>query len=533
MTKSEKKLNRYSPQPLRLFYAYSHKDQKYREDMETALNLLQRRGLLKQWSDRSIVPGTSISKKRDSELKNADIVAFLISPDFIGSEECINEWKDAKKMVDEGALKLRVPVILRDCSWLDFIGEDDVKALPEDGKAIVGFSNKDEAWKQVYEGIKQTINEVQNTFLPKEQFLKQFQSTDFVSEEHIDLQDIFVFPSLLRCHYSSSEEKQVETEEQLLKEKKTLIHGDEMSGKTALARHLYLFLVGKGEPVLHIDLNEVPQRPKETFIQNHYSQQFTGDYYLWKSKENKTLILDNLSSGRRDVDFINYASDFFERIIVMVHSDIFRAYYNDDRRFADFSEVRISDLTHVKQEKLIRKRLSLSKDSNLSDGFIDKVERKINSVIINSGFVPRYPFYVLSILQTYEGYMPTKFDITSQAHCYYALILAHMIKSNISKDDSDINTCFNFLEKLAFRIHEHTTQNNNMNRERFTQFVQDYKTEFSINDSIIKRLQDDQYGLISHEGNFKAPYAQYFFSGEDSIQVAIRGYKQTEIRRSG
>ena len=46
-----------------LFYSYSHKDAQYRDNMETALSLLRREGLLKDWSDLNILPGQSISKE--------------------------------------------------------------------------------------------------------------------------------------------------------------------------------------------------------------------------------------------------------------------------------------------------------------------------------------------------------------------------------------------------------------------------------------------------------------------------------------
>ena len=42
-------------------------------------------------------------------------------------------------------------------------------------------------------------------------------------------------------------------------------------------------------------------------------------------------------------------------------------------------------------------------------------------------------------------------SFTSFGHCYYILIIAHLVKSGVSQKDEDINACFNFLEKLAYR----------------------------------------------------------------------------------
>ena len=67
-----------------LFYSYCHRDEKYRERLEVALDLLKDDGLLSDWSDRDLTAGTpympEIEKKQDS----ADLVVFLVSPDFFG-----------------------------------------------------------------------------------------------------------------------------------------------------------------------------------------------------------------------------------------------------------------------------------------------------------------------------------------------------------------------------------------------------------------------------------------------------------------
>ena len=69
-----------------LFYSYCHKDEKYRESMETSLALLKREGLLDDWSDQKILPGQSISQKIEEKINEADIMVFLVSQHFIESE---------------------------------------------------------------------------------------------------------------------------------------------------------------------------------------------------------------------------------------------------------------------------------------------------------------------------------------------------------------------------------------------------------------------------------------------------------------
>ena len=294
-----------------LFYSYSHRDAQYRKNMEGALTQLRRDGLLKDWSDLNILPGRPISQKIKEQMDETDIFVFLLSPDFISSDECMKEWEYAKQLSADGKMIVRIPIILRDCSWPDLLSEDDIKALPDDGKPVANFDNEDTAWLQVYEGIKAVVNQLRETFLPKSEFIEEMEKTDFLSLEHVKLQDIFVFPTLSyyppQVQDGRIERETIDDETELLAQKYVMIHGEEMSGKTALGRHLFLSLTNdQSTPVLHIDLTEVPRKPNEKVFSNAYYRQFSGDYSLWEQQEGKILILDNLSSSSNHINSVSH-----------------------------------------------------------------------------------------------------------------------------------------------------------------------------------------------------------------------------------
>ena len=501
-----------------LFYSYSHKDAQYRDDMETALSLLRQQDLLKDWSDQDILSGQTISKEIREKMDEADIFVFLISPNFIASDECLKEWEYAEQLAAEGRPIFRIPIILRDCPWEDFLSDDSIKALPQDGIPVGRFRNKDTAWQQVYEGIKAVINQLRETFTPKSEFISEMEKTDFVSLEHVKLQDSFVFPTLSyyppQAKEGLLEREAIKNQAELLAKKYLLIHGEETSGKTALGRYLFLSLANDpSTPVLHIDLKEVPRKANEKFFSDAYYRQFSGDYSLWKKQEGKILILDNLSSASHLINLIEFAKDFFDKIIITLPSNIFYSFFRDETRLVDFHEVKIEPLSHQQQEELIRKRLALSDRSEpITDGFVDQIEIRVNSIIISNKIVPRYPFFVLSILQTYEGFMPDDLSITSYGHCYQALIVANLIKAGISRQDNDINACFNFAENLAFKIYQDTKLQTPTKLD-FDKFVEEYRKKFIISDSILSRLRKRDYGIITSDGSFRAPYMYYFFLG--------------------
>ena len=501
---------------MRLFYSYSHRDAGYRDEMEKCLSLLQKEGLLQQWSDLQILPGQNISSQIRKKMDEADILVFLLSTDFIVSNECEKEWQYASNMASEGKLVFRVPIVVRQCSWLDMLGVDDVKALPVDGKPVASFADKDEAWYQVYLGIKAIVNELRRTFTPKKEFWEEIQKTEFLSQSHIILREIFEFP---RLAYEDPQDfnvvlkdNAVSTFEEFPTNNYVIIYGQEKCGKTALARFLYTSWVGQNKPVLLVDVSRLGSgRMDETRIKSWYEEQFQGDYNLWREQNNKTLIVDNMSSAGRALDLIRLAKTKFDTVILLLSSDTYYSFFKDENMTSEFRAMKIEQLTRVQQESLIRKRLELSKNERpVTDGFVDQVEKHVNGVVVSNRILPRYPFYVLSILQTYEAYMPTNMTITSYGHCYYVLIVAYLKQSGISTADSDVNACFNLLEELASKLYEQRQRHPDRSFD-FDEFIEQYRREFMITISVVNRLKQPTYGIIRPDGTFRWEYMYYYF----------------------
>ena len=406
---------------------------------------------------------------------------------------------------------------MRNCAWKDILKGDDVKALPLDGKPVASYPYADLAWHEVYEGIKLVVAQLRSTFSPKLDFLKEIERTDFISQDHLKLQDLFVFLRLTaidpRGLDQPQEDKSISSLEQLLSTERTLVFGQEKTGKTALARYTYLTLVQEGKPALLLDLASINRAPSDKMFCDAYQDQFHGDYSLWVNQRCKTLILDNLNATRHSLDFVDFAKDIFDNIIITVASDAFYAFFFDETRLADFQQLRIEQLTRQQQEQLIRRRLALSDTAHVpTDGLVDRAEDHVNSVIISDKVVPRFPFFVLSILQTYEAYMPSNMSITSYGHCYYVLIFASLVRAGISHADDAINSCFNFAEHLAFDIYQYRKGSVEKPYD-FEGYVTQYKDRFLIQRSIINRLKDTAHGIIDDDGMFRTSYMYYYFLG--------------------
>jgi internalin A len=146
-------------QGVRLFYSYSHRDESLRNELETHLKLLQRQGLIETWNDRKIEAGDDWKQRIDENLERADIILLLISADFIASDYCYEkEMARAIERYQRGEARV-VPVIVRDVNWQK-APFAKLQALPKDGKAVMTWTDKDSAWRNVSEGIERIVDEM-------------------------------------------------------------------------------------------------------------------------------------------------------------------------------------------------------------------------------------------------------------------------------------------------------------------------------------------------------------------------------------
>ena len=256
-----------------LFYSYSHKDNTCRENMEDYLALLKRNGFLTTWSDHEILPGQDIPSAIRSAMDEADIIVFLFSSNFIASSECMAEWDRAKSISEHRRLFFRIPIILAPCAWIDLLQDDPVKALPDDGKPVSDFTDDAAAWQQVYKGIKRVVESLRKAVCPRDAFITNISRTDFIFGNTSMLLDTYVFPTLTHQRLKQKVKSEFRfkwiDQEQLLQKQYVIVYGDDVSGKTALLRYLFLTLSQghcKQERPLLIDLKNVSGQSNEEIV---------------------------------------------------------------------------------------------------------------------------------------------------------------------------------------------------------------------------------------------------------------------------
>ena len=144
---------------IEVFYAYSHRDESLRDELEKHLSILRRQRVITNWHDRRIGAGKEFGGQIDEHLNAAKIILLLISVDFLASDYCYDiEMERAIQRHEAGAARV-IPVILRACSWTDTpFGK--LLAVPKDGKPVTSWPNRDEAFDDVARGIREAALEL-------------------------------------------------------------------------------------------------------------------------------------------------------------------------------------------------------------------------------------------------------------------------------------------------------------------------------------------------------------------------------------
>ncbi len=512
---------------LKLFISYSHKDETLVSKFISHIAPLKSNGIISEWYDRKIETGEEYQNDIDNNLENADIICQMISDNFLSSNACIQE-KDVSLLLRDKKGTRVIPLILSPCVWTIHKELSTLLAIPTDGKPITSFSDQNEGWVDAIKWINQvcsSVTQIKNLKI-KEQFKSFLNSADILTKSHknkeiLNLQDIFVYPKLKVydeeevSHKYDSEKLKYE----ILKYGKVIISGENQSGKTTLCKVLF---------TIYRDLNFIPiflEDDNKYFGNPHYKlekaflDQYEADNFSLIDSKRIVPIVDNFHYARYQEKYIERYDEFSKQVLIV--DDIFGLNIRNQALIKEYSKFKIREFAALERNDLIKKWIQIKEDlqiqinpNHLQQSIDEKTELIENSlgIIFGKGIMPSYPFFILTLLAAHDTQKPLDSEITSQGHCYQALIYLFLRREGVKNDQIDIYS--NFLTELAYWIYD--KEGTSVDNDNFQKFLEYYKANFNlpipIND-IIKTLANVNICKFDslNQYNFSYTYIYYFF----------------------
>ena len=148
--------------PLKVFYSYAHhsrRDASMKRDLEKHLSTLRQQGQIKGWSADNISPGSDQEQETLTNLEKAHIILVLISPDYMDSD---NHYEEMHRVIERRkANKSYILFIHLRPTDLEGAECNEYAAYfyPSYDKPITSYSNRDEAFNIIAQGVRNVVEE--------------------------------------------------------------------------------------------------------------------------------------------------------------------------------------------------------------------------------------------------------------------------------------------------------------------------------------------------------------------------------------
>ena len=529
--------------PPRLFISYSHRDSQYLKEFTAHLSPLVNGGALTSWSDLELVVGDELDEKLRLELESADLVAFLVSSDFLNSISCYQD--EVIRVLDLRQSKTVevLPIILRNCLWEDTpLGR--FLAVPKDGTPISTYRDRDSAWLDVVQQIKRRAEVWRASQEPPHasgelRHSRRFQldanfkgwlaSTEVAFhhklKDRLLLSDVFVYPDLARTQGRQQGQVKIVSSSKLLDldfvRDGLLLHGEGQSGKTALLKMLYQHHHERGVLPLYVDGKDIAYSDTQRALGKSLARQYFStnwDAYV-SSPLPRLLLVDNYHelklNSRYEERFLASLNEVFQHVVLVAEASLLF----DERRMVGLSALRrweIMPFGHARRGELVERWNSLGQEETIEIPALhlrnDETTRNLNAVI-RKNVLPPKPIFVLTVLQLFDSTMPTNFELSSYGHCYQTLILQALHKVGVKAHQFDLYV--NYLSEFAYSCLSEGGES--LSESQFQRFKERYSEQYLIesHDEILDTLrQAEILGKDEDTYRFSYRYIFYFYAGK-------------------
>lgn len=339
----------------------------------------------------------------------------------------------------------------------------------------------------------------------------------------IELEDIFITPDLRRFTLKGTNREIVYSDSVLNRvfdEKYLYFSGESQCGKTTLAKILFKQAIQRNLTPLYLDGSNInsPESSKiSKIIKSAIKEQYKNlslEMFQQLSKEQKVIILDNFGSIKLNRKAKGLISKWFQETyghVFLFGDDLsnleeFIMDYEAAKGLSEYFFYEILEFGYLLREKLVEKWFSLGRLYEFDpDEFMHQVNKteKIIDTIIGKNLIPRYPIFLLSILQQIEAQQPLNTKTGSYGYFYEVLITAALHKTSKTPDEIDMK--YTYLSEFAWNLY----------RNKIKELTLEELESFSSSHWQKYRLPEDWHSAIS-----ELNVSRILFSYSDGIRFS-------------
>ena len=307
---------------------------------------------------------------------------------------------------------------------------------------------------------------------------------------------------------------------------KSIIFGDDSSGKTTFASQCQININRDGRVPIYIhgseiDINKL--KKIEKLIEKKFSQQYNKkDLEIFRQLDidSCVIIIDDITHCKFNLKYMaNLIRDIeskYRNLIIICSSELeleLEVSSELNMIFSKYNQFKIKEFGHSKRDEIIEKWIKIGRAERLSLTELHNEKARYAKIInttIGNNFIPKYPIFVLTLLQAFEA-GNVKLQGSSYGHYYHYLISQSLGLSGVKHNE--LHLYFNYLSCLAFHCFD-----NNIHEVSHSDMCDFHKlhcdeleidAEFSKTFDILKKAK-----LILHRDDhykFNHNYVYYYF----------------------
>ena len=347
----------------------------------------------------------------------------------------------------------------------------------------------------------------------------------------LKLSDVFVYPDLVEVRIRGERLGERITGDNIVNLLKSnprlVITGDTESGKTSVAKTLFMDLLDNGLIPVIVDADKKPPLGDRVYgyIEELFSEQYSEkllEAYRQSDISRRALIIDDydklpLSSIQKKQLLTTFSSSV-RYLVVLSHdltSDLEELSHPGGLAGSeeDIVHYRLQPLGYVGRSKLVERWMLLSESVDpANETFVRQLHSTTETLdtLIGKNYVPSYPVYVLSVLQASDTATPI--DITASTHGYFYELF---IRTNLARgrNRKDFDIIASYLAFVAYQMQQRNTKT--ISESDLKAIHDEYEEKYDISRpffEITEQLVDQGIlARVNDEFRFKYSYLYNYF----------------------